>query len=57
MLTNKFLDGVIKGIAILVNLGFRVDLDLHLVWLNIPFMDLLGKQWKFIGSLKSRKIC
>lgn len=47
MLPNKFLDGGVTGIAILVNLGFGVDLNLLLVLLNIPFLAL---GWKKVGK-------
>ncbi|GMQ30080.1 YitT family protein [Algoriphagus confluentis] len=47
MLPNKFLDGGVTGIAILVNLGYGVDLNLLLVLLNIPFLAL---GWKKVGK-------
>lgn len=47
MLPNKFLDGGVTGIAIIVNLTFGVDLNLLLVLINIPF---LWVGWKMIGK-------
>jgi uncharacterized membrane-anchored protein YitT (DUF2179 family) len=38
MLPNKFLDGGVTGIAILVNLAYGINLNLLLVVLNIPFL-------------------
>lgn len=38
LLPNKFLDGGVTGIAILVNLAFDINLNLLLVVLNIPFL-------------------
>jgi uncharacterized membrane-anchored protein YitT (DUF2179 family) len=38
MLPNKFLDGGVTGIAILVNLAYGINLNLLLVALNIPFL-------------------
>lgn len=38
MLPNKFLDGGVTGIAILVNLNFGINLNLLLLVLNIPFL-------------------
>ncbi len=38
MLPNKFLDGGVTGIAILVNIAFGINLNLLLVVLNIPFL-------------------
>lgn len=47
MLPNKFLDGGVTGIAIIVNLNYGVDLNLLLVLINIPF---LWVGWKMIGK-------
>ncbi len=47
MLPNKFLDGGVTGIAIIVNLEYGVDLNLLLVLINIPFL-IIG--WKQIGK-------
>ncbi|WP_111668955.1 YitT family protein [Algoriphagus litoralis] len=47
MLPNKFLDGGVTGIAIIVNLNFGVDLNLLLVLINIPFLWI---GWKMIGK-------
>jgi uncharacterized membrane-anchored protein YitT (DUF2179 family) len=47
MLPNKFLDGGVTGIAIIVNLNFGVDLNLLLVLINIPFLWI---GWKKIGK-------
>ncbi len=38
MLPNKFLDGGVTGIAILVNLQFGINLNLLLFAINIPFL-------------------
>jgi uncharacterized membrane-anchored protein YitT (DUF2179 family) len=38
MLPNKFLDGGVTGIAILINLQFGINLNLLLIVLNIPFL-------------------
>lgn len=46
MLPNKFLDGGVTGIAIIVNLQYGIDLNLLLVLINIPFLWL---GWKKIG--------
>ncbi|HAH37409.1 MAG TPA: hypothetical protein DCL81_13085, partial [Algoriphagus sp.] len=47
MLPNKFLDGGVTGIAILVNLGFGINLNLLLVVINLPFLYMA---WKMIGK-------
>lgn len=47
MLPNKFLDGGVTGIAILINLNFGVNLNLLLVLINIPFLWI---GWKKIGK-------
>ncbi len=47
MLPNKFLDGGVTGIAIIVNLVYDVNLNLLLVLINIPF---LWVGWKMIGK-------
>ncbi|RIW18379.1 YitT family protein [Algoriphagus lacus] len=47
MLPNKFLDGGVTGIAIIVNLQYDIDLNLLLVLINIPFLWL---GWKKIGK-------
>ena len=47
MLPNKFLDGGVTGIAILVNLGFGINLNLLLVVINLPF---LWMAWRKIGE-------
>ncbi len=47
MLPNKFLDGGVTGIAIILNLQYGMDLNLLLVLINIPFL-VLG--WKKIGK-------
>jgi uncharacterized membrane-anchored protein YitT (DUF2179 family) len=47
MLPNKFLDGGVTGIAIIVNLVFGVNLNLLLVLINIPF---LWVGWKIVGK-------
>ncbi|MDX5339944.1 MAG: YitT family protein [Cyclobacteriaceae bacterium] len=47
MLPNKFLDGGVTGIAIIVNLNYKVDLNLLLVLINFPFL-VIG--WKKIGK-------
>jgi uncharacterized membrane-anchored protein YitT (DUF2179 family) len=38
MIPNKFLDGGVTGIAILINLQFGITLNLLLFVLNIPFL-------------------
>jgi uncharacterized membrane-anchored protein YitT (DUF2179 family) len=47
MLPNKFLDGGVTGIAIIVNLQYGIDINLLLVLINIPFLWL---GWKNIGK-------
>lgn len=47
MLPNKFLDGGVTGIAIIINLNYGVDLNLLLVLINIPFIWI---GWKKIGK-------
>lgn len=47
MLPNKFLDGGVTGIAILINLNFGVNLNFLLVIINLPF---LWMGWKIIGK-------
>lgn len=47
MLPNKFLDGGVTGIAIIVNLNYGVNLNLLLVLINIPFLWI---GWKKIGK-------
>ncbi len=47
MLPNKFLDGGVTGIAIIINLTYGVDLNLLLVLINIPFLWI---GWKKIGK-------
>lgn len=47
MLPNRFLDGGVTGIAIIVNLVFDVNLNLLLILINIPF---LWGGWKIIGK-------
>ncbi|MFT4859370.1 MAG: uncharacterized membrane-anchored protein YitT (DUF2179 family) [Algoriphagus sp.] len=47
MLPNKFLDGGVTGIAILINLQFGINLNLLLLVLNIPFL-IMG--YKKIGK-------
>ena len=47
MLPNKFLDGGVTGIAIIINLRFGVNLNLLLVLINIPFLWI---GWKKIGK-------
>ncbi|MDO8967938.1 MAG: YitT family protein [Algoriphagus sp.] len=47
MLPNKFLDGGVTGIAIIVNLQYGIDINLLLVLINIPFLWL---GWKKIGK-------
>jgi uncharacterized membrane-anchored protein YitT (DUF2179 family) len=47
MLPNKFLDGGVTGIAILINLQFGINLNLLLFVLNIPFL-IMG--YKKIGK-------
>ncbi len=47
MLPNKFLDGGVTGIAIIINLNYGVDLNLLLVIINIPFLYI---GWKKIGK-------
>jgi uncharacterized membrane-anchored protein YitT (DUF2179 family) len=47
MLPNKFLDGGVTGIAILINLQFGINLNLLLFLLNVPFL-IMG--YKKIGK-------
>jgi uncharacterized membrane-anchored protein YitT (DUF2179 family) len=47
MLPNKFLDGGVTGIAIIVNLHYGINLTLLLVLINIPFLWL---GWRKIGK-------
>lgn len=47
MLPNKFLDGGVTGIAIIVNLKYNVDLNLLLVLINFPFLAIA---WRKIGK-------
>lgn len=47
MLPNRFLDGGVTGIAILINLQFGINLNLLLFLLNIPFL-IMG--FKKIGK-------
>src|SRR5690606_8514070 len=47
LLPNKFLDGGVTGMAIIVNLHFGINLNVLLVALNIPFLWL---GWKKIGK-------
>ncbi|TDQ17116.1 uncharacterized membrane-anchored protein YitT (DUF2179 family) [Algoriphagus boseongensis] len=47
MLPNKFLDGGVTGIAIIVNLNYDVNLNLLLVLINLPFFFVA---WKKIGK-------
>lgn len=47
MLPNKFLDGGVTGIAILINLQFGININLLLLVLNIPFL-IMG--YKKIGK-------
>lgn len=47
MLPNKFLDGGVTGIAILINLQFGINLNILLFVLNIPFL-IMG--YKKIGK-------
>lgn len=47
MLPNKFLDGGVTGIAILVNLGFGIDINLLLIVINLPFLLMA---WRMIGK-------
>ncbi|MGM0943600.1 MAG: YitT family protein [Bacteroidota bacterium] len=47
MLPNKFLDGGVTGIAILVNLGFGINLNLLLILINLPFLIMA---WRKIGK-------
>lgn len=47
MLPNKFLDGGVTGIAIIVNLAFKVNLNVLLVLINLPF---LAVAWSKIGK-------
>lgn len=47
MLPNRFLDGGVTGIAILINLQFGINLNLLLFLLNIPFL-IMG--YKKIGK-------
>lgn len=55
MLPNKFLDGGVTGIAILINLGFGINLNLLLVVLNIPFLYMgykkIGKTFAAQASI------
>lgn len=47
MLPNKFLDGGVTGISIIVNLAFNVNLNILLILINLPF---LWVAWKKIGK-------
>ncbi len=47
MLPNKFLDGGVTGMAIIVNLHYDVNLNLLLVLINAPFFVMA---WKKIGK-------
>ncbi|SDA95836.1 Uncharacterized membrane-anchored protein YitT, contains DUF161 and DUF2179 domains [Algoriphagus alkaliphilus] len=47
MLPNKFLDGGVTGIAIVLNLRFGINLYVLLVAINLPFLWL---GWKKIGK-------
>ena len=47
MLPNKFLDGGVTGIAILINLQFGINLNLLLFLINVPFL-IMG--YKKIGK-------
>jgi uncharacterized membrane-anchored protein YitT (DUF2179 family) len=47
MLPNKFLDGGVTGISIIVNLHYDVNLNLLLVLINAPFFVMA---WKKIGK-------
>ncbi|WP_268033052.1 YitT family protein [Algoriphagus sp. PAP.12] len=47
MLPNKFLDGGVTGIAILVNLGFGIDINILLIVINLPFLFMA---WRMIGK-------
>ncbi|WP_332912668.1 YitT family protein [Algoriphagus boritolerans] len=47
MLPNKFLDGGVTGIAIIINLHYGINLTLLLVVINIPFLWL---GWRKIGK-------
>lgn len=47
MLPNKFLDGGVTGIAIILNLRFGINLYVLLVAINLPFLWL---GWKKIGK-------
>jgi uncharacterized membrane-anchored protein YitT (DUF2179 family) len=47
MLPNKFLDGGVTGISIIVNLHYDVSLNLLLVLINAPFFAIA---WKKIGK-------
>lgn len=47
MLPNKFLDGGVTGISIIVNLHYDVSLNLLLVLINTPFFVMA---WKKIGK-------
>ncbi|HSF54646.1 MAG TPA: YitT family protein [Algoriphagus sp.] len=47
MLPNKFLDGGVTGIAIILNLRFGINLYVLLVTINLPFLWL---GWKKIGK-------
>lgn len=55
MLPNKFLDGGVTGIAVIVNLKFGIDLNLLLVVLNIPFLYMgykkIGKTFAAQASI------
>lgn len=47
MLPNKFLDGGVTGMAIILNLRFGINLYVLLVTINLPFLWL---GWKKIGK-------
>lgn len=47
MLPNKFLDGGVTGMAIIVNLHYDVNLNLLLMVINAPFFAIA---WKKIGK-------
>lgn len=55
MLPNKFLDGGVTGIAILINLGYGINFNLLLVALNIPFLYMgykkIGKTFAAQASI------
>jgi len=55
MIPNKFLDGGVTGIAILVNLAYGINLNLLLVVLNIPFLYMgykkIGKTFAVQASI------